>query len=353
MWYTRREIYLSVYFHKQEKMKKLHWGIIGCGNVTEKKSGPAFYRLPETALTAVMRRDREKAADYARRHRVAKFYSDASELIDDPEVEAVYIATPPSSHAELTIKALKKGKPVYVEKPMATSYAECLEMVEASRQTRTPLYVAYYRRAMAYFLKVKEIVSAGTLGEIRHIHLRLIQSARPEDLQEPKPWRLHSTQSGGGYFVDMGAHQLDLLLFLFGEITRQESFVANKGRLYEVEDYVEATFHFSAGFTADAVWYFTAPPHDDGSPANEDFIEVTGSAGTLRFSTFAMMPIRLVTGRECLFPIPKPEVVEEPMIQQISRAILHGNPFFNRQALEDAVEVTRLTEEILKPYYTR
>lgn len=332
-------------------MKKLHWGIIGCGNVTEKKSGPAFYRLPETELTAVMRRNREKAADYALRHGVGKCYSDAAALIDDPEVEAVYIATPPSSHASLTIEALEKGKPVYVEKPMATSYRECVEMIRTAQRTGTPLYVAYYRRAMDYFRKVKELLEQGAIGEIRQVKLRLIRSARPEDIEEPKPWRLNAAESGGGYFVDMGAHQIDLFLFLFGRIASWESSVANKGALYEVEDYVAASFRFAAGFTADAVWYFTAPGTGAG-PVNEDRTEVTGSKGSLVFSTFAMEPIRLVTpcGEE-VFAIPKPEVVEEPMIGEISRAILSGDPFFNRQALEDAAEVTRIMEEILKPYY--
>ncbi|MCC8170459.1 MAG: Gfo/Idh/MocA family oxidoreductase [Parabacteroides sp.] len=333
-------------------MKKLHWGIIGCGNVTEKKSGPAFYRLPETELTAVMRRNREKAADYARRHGVGKFYSDAGALIDDPEVEAVYIATPPSSHASLTIRALEKGKPVYVEKPMAASYRECLEMVQVAQRTGTPLYVAYYRRAMDYFRKVKDLLEQGAVGEIRHVKLRLIRSARPEDTRVPMPWRLDVAESGGGYFVDMGAHQIDLFLFLFGKIVSWEAWVANKGGLYEAEDYVEASFRFAAGFTADAVWYFTAPETADG-PVNEDGIEVTGSKGSLLFSTFTMEPIRLVTpSREEVFSLAKPEVVEEPMIGEISRAILNGDPFFNRQALEDAVEVTRIMEAILKSYYT-
>ena len=74
------------------------WGIIGCGNVTELKSGPAFNKVPDSKLIAVMRRDREKAEDYAERHKVPKWYDDADKLINDTEVNAIYIATPPSSH---------------------------------------------------------------------------------------------------------------------------------------------------------------------------------------------------------------------------------------------------------------
>lgn len=327
--------------------KKLHWGVIGCGHVVEKKSGPAFYRLPNTELTAVMCRTRENAKKYAEQHHVKKYYSDADELINDPEVEAIYIATPPYSHAELTIKAIEKGKPVYVEKPMAISYAECIKMEEAAFRTGIPLYVAYYRRAMEYFIKVKTIISNNLLGDIYHIKLHLVQSSRLEDLQKPIPWRLNYVQSGGGYFVDMGAHQIDLLLYLFGPIIKQESIVKNKGGLYDVEDYVEATFYFASGIIANALWYFTAP-----QGVEEDYIEVTGTAGKLYFSTFSMSPIRLfLHNGEQIYPISKPEVVEEPMIKQITLEILTDHT--STSGLKDAVEVTRLMEEILTPYYQK
>src|SRR5882757_10269989 len=103
----------------------IRWGIIGCGDVTEVKSGPALQRATGSALVAVMRRDRAKAEDYARRHGVARAYDDAAALIADPDVDAVYVATPPSSHAAYTLAAARAGKPVYVEKPMALSHAEC------------------------------------------------------------------------------------------------------------------------------------------------------------------------------------------------------------------------------------
>ncbi|NCB07478.1 MAG: Gfo/Idh/MocA family oxidoreductase, partial [Bacteroidia bacterium] len=99
-------------------MESVRWGIIGVGNVTEVKSGPAFYKTEHSKLVAVMRRDAEKAADYARRHGVEKWYSNATDLINDPEVDAVYIATPPDSHARYAMEAMRAGKPVYVEKPM-------------------------------------------------------------------------------------------------------------------------------------------------------------------------------------------------------------------------------------------
>ena len=100
-------------------MKTIRWGIIGCGNVTEVKSGPGFQKAKNSALVAVMRRNGALAEDYARRHNVPRWTDDAQALIDDPEVDAVYVATPPAFHIEYTIQAARAGKPVYVEKPLA------------------------------------------------------------------------------------------------------------------------------------------------------------------------------------------------------------------------------------------
>ena len=116
-------------------MDHVNWGIIGCGNVTEKKSGPAFNKIEGSRLVAVMRRDASKAEDYARRHGVPKFYSDATLLINDPDVNAVYIATPPDTHAKYAIETMRAGKPAYVEKPMARTIAECEEMIRVSEET--------------------------------------------------------------------------------------------------------------------------------------------------------------------------------------------------------------------------
>lgn len=323
---------------------RIHWGIVGCGDVTEKKSGPAFYTLPQTSLTAVMRRDGAKAADYAKRHKVNKWYDKAEDLINDSEVEAVYIATPPDSHAELTIKALEKGKPVYVEKPMALTYTQCERMIQASEKYQTPLYVAYYRREQPYFLKVKEQLESGVIGEPKHVSLHLVREPLPQDSAPVKPWRLNFSQSGGGYFADMGSHQLDILLFLFGNVESQQSVVSNKGGLYDTEDYVSALLRFKSGVTVQALWYFTAP-----AGAHEDYVEVTGSKGSLRFSVFDITPIIVKTDKEVHYDIGKPDIVEAPMISRISTELLSGS--YCARGLQDAAEVTRLIEEILSPFY--
>ncbi|HMU10849.1 MAG TPA: Gfo/Idh/MocA family oxidoreductase, partial [Ferruginibacter sp.] len=152
-------------------MNTIHWGIIGCGDVTELKSGPAFAKVPNSALVAVMRRNAEKAADYARRHHVSAWYSNADDLIHDAEVNAIYIATPPSSHEEYAIAAIHAGKPVYVEKPMALNYASAQRMANAADEKNVKLVVAHYRREWPLFKKIKELVSSNAIGKITGVTL--------------------------------------------------------------------------------------------------------------------------------------------------------------------------------------
>ena len=138
-------------------MESVRWGMIGCGDVTEKKSAPSFNKINGSSLHGVTSRNRSRASAYAERHHVPKVYDSADELVGDPEISAVYIATPPSSHAGYAIMAMRAGKPVYVEKPMASDYQGCLEMNQVSAETGMPIFVAYYRRSMEYFVKVKWI----------------------------------------------------------------------------------------------------------------------------------------------------------------------------------------------------
>jgi len=127
-----------------EKIKReICWGIIGVGDVCEVKSGPAFMEVANSSVMAVMRRMTEKAKDFANRHDVGKWYDNAEDLLNDPEINAIYIATPPSTHAEYTLKAAAVFKPVYVEKPMARSHQECVSMIAACEKANVPLFVAY------------------------------------------------------------------------------------------------------------------------------------------------------------------------------------------------------------------
>ncbi len=294
-------------------METVHWGIIGCGNVCEVKSGPAFYKTEHSQLDAVMRRDENKIADFARRHNVPRYYTDGDELLKDEKINAVYIATPPGSHKEYTIKALKSGRPVYVEKPMALNHAECLEMIEAAEKSGQKLFVAYYRRALPYFLKVKELLDQHVIGNTLMVEVKLYRSPSQSDLEKRANWRLEKSKAGGGYFYDLAPHTLDILDFLLGEITEAKGVVENLGSLYEVEDTVSAVFKFKTGICGIGQWCFVTSKENE-----EDTIEITGTQGKLLFNTFQFNPIALTTstGKEYFRP-PQPEHIQQPLIQTI------------------------------------
>lgn len=296
-------------------MKQINWGFIGCGEVTEKKSGPAFNEVEGSQVVAVMSRSENKARSYAERHHVRKWYTDASELIEDPDVNAVYIATPPSSHATFAIMAMRAGKPCYIEKPLASSYNDCIRINRISEQTGVPCFVAYYRRYLPYFQKVKEIIESGTIGNVVNVQVRFSVPPRDLDFQSGKemPWRLQPDIAGGGYFYDLAPHQIDLLQNLFGVITRAHGYPANRAHLYQAEDTLSACFFFESGIPGSGSWCFVG--HES---AKEDCIEVIGEKGSLSFSVFTYQPIEVITseGKNSI-TVPNPPYVQLPLIKSV------------------------------------
>lgn len=297
-------------------MKEIKWGFIGCGEVTTRKSGAAFRSIPNSKVVAVMSRSESKAKAYAEQHGIKKWYINAQELILDPEVNAIYIATPPSSHATFAIMAMRAGKPVYVEKPLAATYEDCIRINRVSEQTGVPCFVAYYRRFLPYFKKVKDIVNKGTLGKILQVHVRFAVPPRELDYHcaANKPWRLQPDIAGGGYFYDLAPHQLDLMQDIFGVITRAHGYCANRAHLYDAEDTVSAVFEFENGAVGSGNWCFVG--HQS---AKEDRIEVVGERGTLSFSVYSYDPIQLVTNEGTIsFNVPNPPNVQLPIIQSVT-----------------------------------
>lgn len=295
-------------------MKQICWGFIGCGEVTEKKSGPAFNAIEGSKVVAVMSRNETKARLYAERNKIDKWYTDAQELIDDPEVNAVYIATPPSSHATFAIMAMHAGKPVYVEKPLAANYDDCIRINRVSEQTGVPCFVAYYRRYLPYFQHVKSIIEDGVIGKVLNVQIRL--ACPPRDLDYNKkelPWRLQPDIAGGGYFYDLAPHQLDFLQELFGVITEVHGMHANRANLYDAEDSVSACFKFESGIPGSGSWCFVC--HEE---ARDDRIEIVGDMGILSFSVYDYEPITLITneGTKSL-TVPNPPYVQLPIIKSV------------------------------------
>ncbi len=295
-------------------MKEIAWGFIGCGEVTEKKSGPAFNLIAGSHIEAVMSRRADKARSYAGRHGIKKWYTDPVELIEDPEVNAIYIATPPSSHATYAIMSLKAGKPVYVEKPLAGSYEDCVRINRISRETGIPCFVAYYRRYLPYFRKVKELVNGGAIGKTLNIQLRFSVPPRELDYNSSNlPWRLQPDIAGGGYFYDLAPHQLDLLQEIFGVIVRAHGYPTNRGGLYSTEDNISACFLFESGVAGSGSWCFVGT-----KKAREDRIEVIGDKGSLMFSVYNYDPILLITDEGASsIRVANPPYVQMPIIRNV------------------------------------
>ncbi len=304
------------------KQNKVSWGIIGAGDVCEVKSGPAFQQTPYSQLTAVMRRNAEKARDFANRHGVPKWYSDADALIADPEINAIYIATPPDTHKMYTLKAAAAGKPVYVEKPMARAYSECVAMIKACEKAKVPLYVAYYRRALPNILKVKEFLESDVLGAIRFVTITLLKPLAPQNRSEGGDgdnWRIRPEIAGGGYFYDLASHQLDALDFLIGPVIKAEGFAMNQSGLYLAEDITTGTFLFENGVLGSGTWAFNTAKR-----AAKEVTTIVGSKGQVSFPFFDDHHVKLeIDGKPGeLFQFPMPQHIQQPLIRTVVEDIL-------------------------------
>ena len=305
-----------------KQLSEVRWGIIGVGDVCEVKSAPCLNKIENSKLVAVMRRDGEKAKDYAQRHGVPTWYDDADLLINDPEINAIYIATPPGSHAMFTRKAAKVGKPVYVEKPMARTYTECLAMIEACQGADVPLFTAYYRRQLPNFLKIQSLLNEKTIGDIRYVSIVLNKTIKPDILGANgslSNWRTTPEISGGGYFFDLASHQLDILDFLFGPIEQAHGFASNQAQIYPAEDIVAGTFHFTNGIIGQGNWCFTTSKISD-----KEVTTIVGSKGQISFPFFGDHSVTIeVEGKEkevLTFEIPTH--IQQPLIQTIVDQLL-------------------------------
>jgi len=287
----------------------VRWGIVGCGDVTEVKSGPGFQQANGSALVAVMRRDRAKAEDYALRHGVARAYDRADALVGDPEVDAVYVATPPSTHLDIALLAAKAGKPCLVEKPMAMSHAECVTMIDAFRSHGVPLWVAYYRRALPRFLDVRARLRAGAIGALTSVHVQVTEPlASGETLAN---WRFDPAVAGAGLFLDLASHCIDLLDFFAGPIADARGCAINTGGAYPAEDVTAASFVFSSGVVGTGIWNFNASE-------KTDVITLTGTRGTILTPVFTDGDVVIVTGGlRNVLPVRNPPHVHQPLIQTI------------------------------------
>lgn len=294
----------------------VRWGILGCGNVTEVKSGPAYQKTKGFKVEAVMRRDASKAADYAKRHNISKYYSDADALINDPEIDAIYIATPPDTHHFYGLKVALAGKICCIEKPLAPNYKESLEIFEAFKTKNIPLFTAYYRRTLPRFEQIKTWIDNNEIGKLRSIRWNLTKPASDQDLSKEYNWRTDAKIAPGGYFDDLASHGLDLFSFLLGTITKVSGYSTNQQQLYSAKDAITACWLHESGVTGNGNWNF-------GSNNREDLVEIVGSKGKINFSIFENDPIILSNenGKTELF-IEHPENVQLQHVERMREHLL-------------------------------
>jgi len=307
----------------------IRWGIIGCGDVTEVKSGPPYQNTNGFELAAVMRRDAAKAGDYAMRHGVPKHYSNADDLINDDDIDAVYIATPPDSHKLYALKVAEARKPCCIEKPMAPSYSDSLEIYEAFENKNIPLFVAYYRRSLPRFWKIKEWLDAKEIGDIRHIRWFLGKPPSEVDLSGEYNWRTDAKVAPGGYFDDLASHGLDLFAYLLGDFKNISGVALNQQGLYTAKDAFTASWLHANGSTGEGTWNF-------GCDRRADLVEIFGSTGKIAFAIFEEEEVVLQNqkGEKKLF-IEHPKHVQQFHVESLKEHLSGGktHPSTGKSAL--------------------
>lgn len=321
------------------QLNTIRWGMIGCGAVTEVKSGPAFYSVAGSALTAVASRNFLSAQDYAVRHGVPFVYESVDDLISAKEVDAVYVATPPESHRELALKVARAGKPCCVEKPMALDHGECLSMVAAFAAQRLPLFVSYYRRSLPRFMEVKAWLSQELIGQVREVHWHLVKPPTPRDLGGEPNWRTDPRTAPGGYFSDLASHGIDLFQFLLGDIDAACGIATNQQDLYQAEDAVSACWKFANGALGSGSWNF-------GGDHRKDEVQIIGAKGTISFSVFDEVPLKLRANRiERSVFIDNPLHIQAPHVENMIRHLQTGFP--HPSVGIEAAKTNRVMSEIL------
>ena len=323
-------------------MKEIKWGFIGCGNVVENKSGPAFNTAENSMVYAVMRRDIKKAEESAKKLGAKKWYDNVDDLLKDEEINAVYIATPPGLHLEQAIKCCKAKKPTYIEKPFARNYKEALQITEMFEKAGVPLYVAHYRRALPKFIKIKEILESGKIGKIVEADFRL--NRKYDYDQVHNTWLYNTELSGGGKFYDIAPHSIDIMVDLLGNFTKINGIATNNNKEYKVEDVVVMSFETDKGVIGTA--NFNSIALD-----KKDKMQIYGTKGKIEFSMHGNEDILITTkeGEERL-QINNPKIIQENMVDDVVKALLTGEHFHTCSGRE-ALETSRIMDEVLKSYY--
>jgi predicted dehydrogenase len=332
-------------------MSGVRWGIIGCGDVCEQKSGPALQGAAGSELVAVMRRTPGAAEDFAKRHGVPLWFEDAESLACAPEVTAIYIASPPGAHMEHALVAVKAGKPTYIEKPLGRNATESEAIAKLFDDAGVPMFVAYYRRALPPFVQAKALLASGELGKPTFVSF-VQTSPAAKAVDGEVPWRLSAANSGGGLFLDTGVHVIDLIEHLLGEpLVDIAGSAANIGSPWlDVEDTISMTFGFAeSGTRGSGSWNFAGVERSEAL-----VISCTGGRLTLVSSAMTATVQRLEHG---VLSDPEPLgggpisalAVQQGLVQTIVDELAGGAESPSKAA--NAIRCARVVDIVLDGYY--
>ena len=314
---------------------KVNWAIVGLGDIVRKRVGSAILQQPNSSVYACVSRNPDKRREDLERLQPAKVFTDFKEMLADEDVDAVYLATPVNLHAPQTIAALKAGKDVLVEKPMAMNSAQATEICRAAQQSGRRLSVAYYRRFWERFQLVKDMLDGGDFGQVVSVRIALREWYQP-DLADPKAWRVKPEMSGGGVLMDVGCHRLDLLAWWFGLPKRLVASI-RKGR-YQTED--SATVLMTLDNGADVTVSFNWD-----SKALADEIHLVGTEAKVTLLPCDGPEVSIYAANELQHrQIPKPTNAHYPLIDDFARAIVAGRS--PRFSAADGMKATQIMDVI-------
>lgn len=318
--------------------KPIRWGVIGCGDVLKRKSGPSFHQSERSCIQAVVSSDGESAARYAEVHDVSIATGDAEQVMADPEVDAVYVASPPNTHEDFTVAAAEAAKPVLVEKPMGRSVTEGRGMIDACDRAGVELFVAYYRRFHPHVEEIRSLLAEGRIGEpvcaiVNYAH------PRPND----SGWREMPEISGGGWFVDATSHRVDLLCHLLGAPTEATGVVRCDDGDSQTETAVSLSLSVADGVCCTVTSDFV------GAGSTDRFV-IRGTAGSIVAKTLDSGDFTYeVAGEPGSIACNQPETTHGGLLDHVEAVLLDGET--NRSTGRDAIQTEAIMDKCVRSVY--
>lgn len=296
----------------------LRWGLIGSGDIVRKRVAPALRDIEASELLAVCRGRADLAESFAKEFGARRWYPDVATLLADPDIDAVYIATPVYLHATHAIAAANAGKHVLCEKPMAMNVLECDAMIAACKANAVALGIAYYRHMYPAVAAIKRIIASGEIGAVAMAQVNAFEYFDPAP-DHPRHWFTVKAKAGGGPMFDFGCHRLEVLVDVFGPVREATSMVGNVTRFErDVEDTAIALLSFErAGYATLSVTHASNEP--------QDTLDIYGTKGSIHVAPLNSGEVRVrVDGAERIESLPPATNIHAPLIEEFMEAVAAG-----------------------------